>query len=85
MKCCHFVVYSAKFLRNCTQNQAFGYERKRSLKLTSSGIERLWRPERALCFERVFAQKEVREVEGRQKRRTLQGRALKREEGWLHF
>lgn len=76
-----------KFLRNDKHKTGHLAMKERSLRLTSSGMERL-RPEGALSCagrvcrlkERLFAQKEAREVEGRQgEERTP--RALRREEG----
>ena len=80
MKYYHFVVYSVKcfFKKLHTQTGTCGRERKRNLMLTSSSTERLETRggfvvcRKSLLVDRkTLSQKEVREVEGRQKKRSI--------------
>lgn len=72
-----------------TQTGTFGRERKRNLTLTSSSTERLETRggfvvcrKSLLVYRKTLSQKEVREVEGRQKKRSIH-QGLQRQDG--HF
>lgn len=90
MKYRHFPVYSAKFLRTCTQSRTCGNERKRNLTLTSSGLER---PETdggsVVCWKSLLIERlpsERREgSSGQTEDKEQVPRTLKREEGWVRF